>query len=429
MESRWIADAGIAGLALWAALGLVGLLAGMFASRWNAAESHVRGGEGMLLAAAAAGVIAWFANAGSLIGGSASNNLLNGHVPIDVEPGYRLAVLWATLPGAALTFAVALLVGASLAARPRGTERSRFIAAVAVIALLALGLTVWFTPSPNATSSRIPAFVQSAPAALAPLFALGALILLVDAGAARAAGASPGRTVFHWAWAFSTLALAAEQMARSRLGIGPRDAILFGSASSGLVLWLLTSALLHRRVQSLVSSMPARSSQPATARAVAAHAGAILLVVSFALHALAARATVALAPGASVSVRDSFHRSWQLANQGVSRFDEEGVDVLSVALEARSPSGQLALLTPEIRDYHGRRGEHLENALSRRKSTGILTQTVRVLLVGADALDVASVRVTFLPVPFLWPVGIALLAVSMLMPRGSGKSPTDPIDA
>ena len=408
----------IAGLALWATVILVGLLVGTVASRSSARHADAPGGERLLLTAAAAGVIAWFANAGSLIGGSASNSLLKAFVPIDVETGYRLAVLWATLPGAPLTFAVALLVIASLAGRPRGALRARFIAVLAVLTLIALGLAVWFTPSPNATPGSIPPFVQSAPAALAPLAALAALILLAVTGALRASGTPPHVPLLRWAWVLATLALAAEQMARSQLGIGPRDAILLGSASSGLLLWLVTSALLHQRVQSLVFRMPARSSHPANARAIAAHAGAILLVVSFALHALAARATLSIPPGASVNVTDAFRREWQLANQGVSRFDEEGVDVLSLALEARRPTGAATLLTPEIRDYHGRNGEHLENAVSLRKSSGVLSQTLRVLLVGADSLDVASVRVTFLPLPILWPAGIALLAISLLIRRG-----------
>jgi hypothetical protein len=153
-----------------------------------------------------------------------------------------------------------------------------------------------------------------------------------------------------------------------------------------------------------------------------AHAGAIMLAISFAAHAFAARSTVSLPPGATVGVTDAFRRTWQLANQGVSRFDEQGADVLSVALEAKSPSGTATLLTPEIRGYHGRGGEHIENTVSRRQSTGAITQTLRVLLVGADSLDVASVRITFLPLPILWPVGVALLALSVVMTRGRVSS-------
>lgn len=412
----WVADADIAGLAQWAALVLAGLVAGTFASRWNAPDRESRAGESLLLAAAAAAVIAWFANAGSLIGGAASNQLLTAYVPIDVEPGYRLAILWATLPGAALTFGVALLVRASLGARSTAVSRTRYIASCAIIALVALGIAVWFAPSPNAISTSIPPFVQSASAAVAPLFALAALTLLADAGAARGAGVSPDPLVLQLAWVLATGALVAEQMARSRLGMGPRDAILLGSASSGLVLWLITSALLHRRVQSFVYGIPVGETRAKLA-VLAGHIGATLLAVSFALHAFAARTTVSIPPGTSVEVSDSFKRAWRLVNQGVSRFDEDGVDVLSLALEATKPSGAVALLAPEIRDYHGRNGQHLDDPIARRQSTGAVTQTLRVLLIGVDSLDVSSVRVTFLPVPILWPIGIALLVFSAFMTR------------
>ena len=412
-EIRWIADASFSALALWASLILTGAVAGTFASRWNAA-AMARGAESLLLAAAAAGVIAWFANAGALIGGATTNQLLVAHVPIDVRPGYRLAVLWATLPGGALTVAVALLVRASLAGRAADSSRTRYVTALSAISLAALVVAVWFAPAPNVASTHIPAFVQSAAAGLAPLFALAAVVVVADVVAARLAGATPESSSLRLPWGLATAALVAEQMARSRLGIGPRDAILLGSASSGLVLWLVTSALLHRRVQMLVFRIP-RGMVPTRSSALTAHSGAALLVASFALHAFAARTTVSIPPGGSIDVTDSFRRTWQLANQGVSRFDAEGVDVLSLALEARRSSGASVLLTPEIRDYHGRSGQHLDNTIASRQSTGAVAQTLRVLLVETDSLDVASVRVTFLPLPILWPMGITLLGVSLLL--------------
>jgi hypothetical protein len=421
-EIRWIADASFAALALWVSLILTGAVLGTFASRWHAADASVRGAENLLLAAAAAGVIAWFANAGSLLGGATSHPLLTAQVPIDVRPGYRLAVLWATLPGCALTVAVALLVLAALSGRARDNSRTRYVAALAAIALVALIVAVWFAPQPNAASTRIPAFVQAASAALAPLFALGALVILADMGAARLAGAPPHPYGPLLAWSLATAALVAEQIARSRLGIGPREAIVLGSASSGLVLWLVTSALLHGRVQMLLFGIPQGTVRNASAP-LAAHIGSALLVLSFALHAFAARATVSIAPGASVEVTDSFRRTWELANQGVSRFDDEGADVLSLALEATKSSGAHVLLTPEIRDYHGGRGQHLDNTIGRRQSTGAVAQTLRVLLVEADSLDVASVRVTFLPLPILWPIGIGLLGVSLLLTLRYSRTP------
>ena len=140
-----------------------------------------------------------------------------------------------------------------------------------------------------------------------------------------------------------------------------------------------------------------------------------MLMVSFAAHAFAARSTVQLPAGSTVEVRDSFRRPWRLSNQGVSRFDAEGVDVLSLAVEAQDPSGRAHLVTPAIHDHHDRDGRHLDNSISLRASTGGSLSRMRILLLEADSLDVASVRVTFLPVPFLWPAGIALLLLSAVL--------------
>lgn len=405
-----VAGAPLSTLAVWAAFVLAALLTGALISRWSSAEhASFPRVEGLVLAAAAAGVVAWFAQVGALMGNSASNELLAAYVPIATTPGFRVAVLWASLPGACLTLAMMLLVLAALATNPRPAPRSRFLALLSGAATVCLGLAVWFAPAPNALATRIPPFVQSAPAALAPLFALVVLAGLALLAAAVAAGGLPSKVLLVGTWVAATVAIAAEQLARSALGIGPRDAVLLGSASSGLALWLLTSALLHRRVQSLLfrRGVGVETGQLGAARL--GHAGAAILAISFAVHALAARSTVAVAPGATVEVADSFRRRWELANQGVSRFDAEGIDITSVAIETKDAGGQSRLLTPEIREHHGRDGRHLENSVSLPKSATGALQSVRIVLLDADSLDVASVRVTFLPVPILWPLGVFLL--------------------
>jgi hypothetical protein len=208
---------------------------------------------------------------------------------------------------------------------------------------------------------------------------------------------------------------------------------VLGNASSGPVLWLVTSALLHRRLQSILLRVsPVR--QPAigvraTYAARSAHAGAICLAVSFAAHAFAVRSTVSLRPGEPVDVRDSFRRTWQLVNQGVSRFDAEGVDVTALAVETRNARGRTELVTPEAREYHAPDGQHLETTIALRKSSGGALQTMRVLLTATDSLDVASVRITFLPAPFLWPLGVVLLGVSAVLafpasPTAEPRSPS-----
>ena len=411
-----IAGANLSTFATWAALILTGILTGALVSRWSTGErTPGPRSESLVLGAAAAGVVAWFAHVGALIGNAASNPLLTAFVPVETSPGFRIAVLWATLPGGALTFAVSLLVVATLATVSRGGDRLRFVCVMAVTALAALLLAVWFAPEPNALPARVPVFIQAPSAALAPLAALLALAALVVSVATAIAGAPPSKSLLLAAWMAATVSLAGEQLARSELGIGPRDAVLLGSASSGLALWLLTSALLHRRVRGLLLR-EAITPAPATSRAAnAAHAGAALMIVAFALHALAVRSTVSVGPGATVEVMDAFRRPWQLANQGVSRFDAEGVDILSVAIESRDSRGTLRLLAPSIQDPHGRDGRHLDNTISRRASATDALQSMRVLLQEVDSLDVARVRVTFLPVPILWPIGVALLVLSAML--------------
>ena len=413
----WIADAGIASLALWVAVILTGILAGTFAIRWNESRPIDRLSETLIFGAAAAGVVALFAHAGALLGGG-TDVLYTANVPIPVNTGFRLAVLWATLPGAALSLAVILLVRAALARSLRSESSTRATGALSFMAFLGLGVAAWFAPAPNDVATRIPPFVESTSAALAPLAALLSLAILLDSTARRIGGKAPGQAALVSAWILATLGLTTEQVARSGLGIGPRDALIFGSASSGLVLWLFTSVLLHRRVQAAVLKMNtlAHGRGSRTPGAVAAHAGAVLLAISFAAHAVAERRTISLPAGETVDLT-AFRQTWKLTNQGVSRFDETATDVVSLALEVTTPSGKTSLLTPEVRDYHTPSGRHLENRISRRESAGKVTRTIRVLLVGADSLDTASVRVTFLPLPILWPAGVVLILLSAITLR------------
>lgn len=410
-----LAGASWSAVALWLALLLTALLTGTLLAAWNARDERLpERVERLLLAAAAAGVVAWFANAGSLIGTASGIPLLDARVPVAVGPGYRLAVLWATLPGAGLTFAAALLVVATLSSGGQRDRRSRRAALTSAFGLSGLAIAVWFAPSPDELANAIPPFVQHPSAALAPLFALVGLVGLAFVAASFGAGRTPSQQSILVSWVATTLAVASEQLARTRLGVGPGDAITLGSASSGLVLWLVTSALVHRRIQGALrhgGTTTAPASSPAYA-ALAAHLGAGLVVISFAMHAFAARSNISLGPGAPIELTDSFRQSWTLANQGVSRFDAEGVDVLSLVVEARDPRGNSRLLMPAIHEHHGRDGRHLYSPVTLRASADGILQGLRIILLQADSLDVASVRVTFLPVPFLWPAGIVLLLLS-----------------
>ncbi|HEX6316792.1 MAG TPA: hypothetical protein VFZ73_18100, partial [Gemmatimonadaceae bacterium] len=103
-------------LAFWVALAAAGLLSGALAVRWHSREARLPAKlDTLLLVAAASGVIAWFAQAGSILANASGNVLLNAYVPYGATAITRLATLWATLPGAALTLAALLLVTAALA--------------------------------------------------------------------------------------------------------------------------------------------------------------------------------------------------------------------------------------------------------------------------------------------------------------------------
>ena len=397
---NWLADG-----ALWAAVALTGMVAGILASRREGRPALL---EGFLLGAAGASVAGLCARAGHILGQPLSNPWLNAWLPIDTGPLSKVAVLWATLPGASLTAATILLVWLAMTPHTRSSASgARHALVVTLVSLCLLGIAGWFAPGPGLTDA-IPPFAQDPYAAVAPLFGLLAATVfawaLISAWALRVAA----RREFTLAWIFATGAIACEQVARSGLGIGPRDPVLLGSASSGLLLWLATGTLLHDGVRRKMIRVGEAAVRSRTA-AILAHLGAACVIASFALHAFAARSNVVLPPGRAVEVMDAFRKPWRLVNQGVSRFDEEGVEVTSLAVEAQAPGGDTTLLTPEIRDYHGTDGQHLANGIMRRRSTRGPVQAMRLLFTEADSLDAASVRVTFLPAPILWPIGVGLL--------------------
>jgi cytochrome c biogenesis factor len=151
----WIADAGMPAVALWIALLLSGVVAGTFTARWQHPGRADRTAERMMLTAAGAGVVALCANAGALLGSATGNALLAAHVPIATGAGYRLAVLWSTLPGASLTLAVILLVIAALGGSRRRPAATRSVAVLSVAAVAALGTSAWFAPPPNAAATSV----------------------------------------------------------------------------------------------------------------------------------------------------------------------------------------------------------------------------------------------------------------------------------
>jgi hypothetical protein len=144
-----------------------------------------------------------------------------------------------------------------------------------------------------------------------------------------------------------------------------------------------------------------------------AHVGAALVVASFAAHIMAVRTTVDLPPGRPVEVAGGIGTEWRLVNQGVSRYDAGPADVTGVAMEAARVGAPPALLTIERREYAIGPGRSV--SMSLRGSTSGQLVRLRVLLESVDEGDGVRVRVTALPLPVLWDLGLLLLGVSAVL--------------
>lgn len=418
---------GIAEGALWLALLAAAFGTGVGASRWRVPFTG-RDIEVARFLAGALGVLGVGLLAGDLLRGAPSP-FLGDLPPMPLAAGYRVAPLWATAKGTATTLAAMLLVVAAL-----GPGTTRHLApgmpgriSTVLSGMAAVCLTVALLMRVGATTPRaVPVWAQSVWAVVAPLAALGALAALLHLIAlAVAARGEPMSPAVCGAWsaaalaaaALATISLGAEQSARALLGIGPQDPIVLGSAGSGLVLWVVSLALLHRRVARIVLSpdaVPAGGDEPSPWPARLAHVGAACVVLSFAAHVFAARSTVDLPPGAPVEVADALGGTWTLVNQGVSRFDHEGADITTVAIEAVGPDGRPRLMTSERREVQSLLGGNLA-PVGMRGSSGTALQRVRVLLESADPLDTATVRVSFVPFLLLWPAGLVLLGAAGLL--------------
>lgn len=424
---------GTAGAALWLALLVAAFGTGIGASRWRDPLGAGPLAQAGWFAAAAAAVAGWGVLAGDLLRGRPIPLLVES-LPVAAGWGARLAALWATPPGAAATIAMGCLVAAALApvtgreAGPGMASRQATVLSGTAIVLLAMALL----RGGGVPAASIPAFAQSGAAVVAPLAAAVAATLLLAAAAlaAAAAGAGVSPPVAAWqalvlaAFAAATLASGAEQAARATLGIGPRDPVVPGGASAGLVAWLLAAALLHRRARAFF--LPGAGVDGSRQRWAGglAHGGAALVALSFAAHALASRTALLLPPGVAVTATDAFGRPWRVVNQGISRFDAAGADVTALAIEATGPDGRARLLSTELREHPGRGGVPLAPA-ARRGSSGTPFQQLRVLLESADGTDAARVRVAFVPLAILWPAGLALLTASLLAAALTPRRPRD----
>jgi hypothetical protein len=404
---------GLAGVALWLAVGLAALITGMLVPRWRTGSAPSRSEDLLLLLASGAAVVAVSATAGVLLTDPLSA-IARSYVPIEATPAYRAAAMLAAPGGVPMVSgAVLLLVAAFADTRTGGRER------LALVASAALMWAAWIMPDGTAgDSSSVPPYLQAPAAAVAPALALASALAAVTWGAyALAAGRWDGRrNLLLSSWFLATLSLGMEQVARAQLGIGPQDAVVFGSAASGLVLWLVISAVLHRTV---LRRLPGATGDVRANRtgfaAHVAHAGALLFAVSFVLHIVAVRSDLLLPSGQRVETAGALGSRWSFVNQGISRYDANEVEIASVAIAAARGDGEPRLVTPELREHHTAEGAHFDTPVRLRRSVRDLTQEVRVVLIEADSTDSARVRVTFLPAPFLAPASMALLVLSFVM--------------
>lgn len=418
-------------VALWLAFLCVAWSAGAYVARWRAAADDAPPAAAVVLVIAGALLVfGWGILGGALLRGDLALAITREGAPSVTARWAALAALWSTRRGAILTLALLLGLGAIAVAtgRERRALMVRLTGALTALTTVVLAVAVLAVP-PFASAAgsplpdSVPLHLVHWAAALAPLFALGAVAaaLMLAALAWTAAGSNAAGTdlvVRRWtivAWLLATAALATEQHARAAIGITAQEAVSLGSSRSGLLLWLALAALLHRRLREAI----VRGGGAAVARGLgrgwhahAAHVGAALVIASFALHVAARRVSLTLPPGEAVAATDVFGRSWRFVQQGVSRFDEPTHDIMALAVEVTDPGGDTRLLSPAWRAYRTPLGEPLGEPVAMRAGWRTVLQDVRVVLEQATTGEAAQVRVSFIPLAVLWPLGIALMVVS-----------------
>lgn len=423
----------VAEAALWLAVLSAAWTAGSLLARWHSGDGASAAAGYAMLATAAFLVLSWGALAGALLRQDPSLAIVHEGVPVGAEALHRVAATWSTWRGAWLTLGVLLSLGGLVLAADDShlgsTAATRLGGSVAALVALVLVVGVLAAP-PFAGASEaldpavVPLFLVNPSAAVAPLFALGAIatLLILACNVASVRGtASPesalesvGRTAVV-GWLLATLTLAAEQAARTRLGLTTRDAVVLGSSASALALWgvfaVLTAPWVRRRLLGVglgEEGVNGKAGRPWPLRA--SYGGALLLALGFAVHIGAARSTVRLPPGTATAVTDVFGGEWQLVNQGLSRFDADGHDVTALAVEITDPAGSPALATTELRQYYSRRsGTAMGRPLGVRAVRRGVLQELRLVLDDAAEGDLALVRASFVPLPLLWHAGVALL--------------------
>ncbi len=425
-------------LVTWLALLASAWTSGLFAARWRAdAGGYPPRGVASAFASGALVAVSWAMLAGAALRADLSYAAVGGRVVVDATAGYRLAAVLTGTPGllltAALLLAMSLIVEVEGHSPPTRPQAARLAALLSGgLTLLLIGIILAAPPFARDLSTRpgiVPLSILHPGAAVQPLFQLGAIVVSAVAfaviiaertGAAAHAGSgdvSPGRAserarpLLLAAWLLATLALASDEWARTALA--PTGAGVAGRNATGILLWLVLGAAVHRSVRARMLGSRPGATGSLRWHSHLAHVGAMCLLLAFGAHVAARRIDVELPPGRTVDVRDTFGRTWHLVNQGVSRFEAPGRDVMALAVEVTNPAGR-NLLAPELRDYRDPFGESAGAPVSARAVRRGALQDLLLTLDSVGAGDAGRVRVAFIPLVSLWIPGVALLVGAAL---------------
>lgn len=405
---------------------------GVVISRLRLPGPVIAPSRAVALAGAAALALAWGVAAGALIAGRWSAVVPLPESLLDAPAvTWRIAALWATLPGSLTTLALLFAIGAALL-RDHSARSARAVVRwelyTSVAAMLSIAAAISFSSTAPSAAELPPQMVHGAAALASAAAIAGAGLLclqLLGWLAARQEGSAPSpreRYLALAAWLLATLALGAEQAARQAMGLGPDTAVVLGSPVAGLVLWLAAAGELYRQL-----AAPRNQKYRTGAARWGLHittAGAALIILSFAAHVAARRENVRLAPGSSVEVKQPFGGAWRLTGSGVSRFDAEGLETVAAAVVAARDDSE-RLLVPELRQYLTSTGEPLGPPLARTATLRTVAGDLRLLVSNIEAGDTVYLRVSFVPLAALWQLGlIAALGGPLLLGAMSGAEPT-----
>jgi hypothetical protein len=401
--------------------------AGRFGARWSGAQTVTSRDEWAVFSGAVSVALAWAFLGGAILRGDRSLAVVTERMVIDAPPAYRLAALATGWRGGALSavflLALALMFGAKWDPPARHRRVALLSGAIAITLATSTISFPAFAPSDGSMeSAAVPVALLHPAAAWRAVFTLSALVVgviaLISSLAARApVGSAPFsedvRRGFLGAWLLATLALAADQWARASLAMPTLPGTRLDRNATGIVLWLVLSALVHERSRSLLFFGGHGGKGAADSPRLPghlAHAGALLVIVAFGLHLWAVRTEATLTPGRPASVRDRFGRRWRLVNEGLSRFDVDNREIAALAVDVTTPTGNHHLATTERRKYRAVDGSPIASPVLVRATVQDITQQLLLTLQDTGAGDESRVEVVFVPLAALWIPGVLLLS-------------------